>query len=223
MKLSEFKTRIKIAVPNLSAVDDNAVTALLNQGCDQANLYCKAYKGYTDFNITANTMLYTISSIAPTFLAMDNKPLYFKDSDSNWQRLWPKTKAWIQQKYSDFLNVASVAVPTWYWQENNELGFYPPPSTTLANGGRIYHLKKRTDMSSDDHYPFTGTDTEIAAFLPMDDAIIAYCKWKLSPSVGAVTDQDLREREFLSECARASKQMRRRPDLYIDSTFSMST
>ncbi len=222
MKLSELRTRVKIQTPNISGVDDDAINSLINKGCDEVNLYCKVYKGYTDFNIVANQMIYQLSVVAPFFLGMDNKVVYFKDANGQWQDLIPKTKVWIQKYYPDFLNVSSVAVPQWYFQEADELGFYQPPSTSLANGARVYHLKRRTDMGSDDAYPFSGGATEITALSPCDDAIIAYCRWKLSPAVGAVTDTDLRKAEFIAECARASKQIKRRPDIAIDHGFSIN-
>ena len=77
-------------------------------------------------------------------------------------------------------------------------------------------------MSSGDHYPFTGSSTEITALTPLDDAIVAYARWKLSPAVGAVTDADLREQEFLKECRKGAMQIKRRPDLTSDSTFSIN-
>lgn len=221
MKLSQFITRIKIQVPNIGA-DDDAITDLLNKGCDQVNLLTKVYRGYTDFNIVADQAIYNFSTIAPTYLGMDKKGVYLKDSNNNWVELYPKSKDWLAENYPDWLNADSVAMPQWYYVEADELGFYQPPSTSLSSGGRIYHLKKRTDMSSGDHYPFTGSSTEITALTPLDDAIVAYARWKLSPAVGAVTDADLREQEFLKECRKGAMQIKRRPDLTSDSTFSIN-
>jgi hypothetical protein len=216
MKLSQFLTRIKIAVPNLSGIDDDTITTLLNKACDETNLLCKAYKGYTDFNIVANQATYSLSVIAPTFLGMDSKPLFFKNSNARWDTIIPKTKDWLQKNYPDFLNASSVAIPAWYYQEADELGFYQPPLTSYTSGGRIYHLKKATAMASADSYPFSGSAVEITSLLPLDEPIILWVKHKLSPAVGAVSDQSLTYQEFIRECARASKQIRRRPDISID-------
>jgi len=224
MKQSELLFRLKLQVPNVkeSGMVDSEVVSLLNQGVDQVNLLAKVYKGYTDINIVANQQAYQLSSVAPTFLGTDDKPVYFLDSDSNWQKVYPKTKEWINKVYPNWLNAAAVAIPQWYWIEGDELGFYPKPSTSQASGARLFHLKKSTGMSNNDHYPFTGSGTEITAFIPLDDAIVAYAKWKLSPAVGAVTDSDLREREFLAECRKGAMQVRRRRDINIDWTNSMT-
>jgi hypothetical protein len=76
-------------------------------------------------------------------------------------------------------------------------------------------------MSNDGHYPFSGTTTEITAFSPLYDALIAWCRWKLSPAYGAVTDVDIRYREFLLECQKGAAQIRRSPDLSHDSDYGI--
>lgn len=222
MKLSQFITRIKIQAPNISGIDDDAITDLINKGCDQVNLLTKVYRGYTDFNIVANQQIYNFSSVVPSYLGIDKKSVYFLDSSSEWQDLIPKSKDWISKNYPDWINSTAVALPQWYWIEADEIGFYPKPSTSTTAGCRIYHLKKATAMGSVDHYPFTGNSTEITALIPLDDAIVAYVKWKLSPAVGAVTDADLRKNEFLEECRKGAMQINRRQDMSIDPTFRIN-
>jgi hypothetical protein len=90
-------------------------------------------------------------------------------------------------------------------------------------GGRLYHLKKANPMTASDHYPFSGTTTEITAFTVLDDAIIAYCRWKLAPAYGSVTDVDLREREFVNECRKGAAQVKRSPDLSMDESNGIKT
>jgi hypothetical protein len=222
MKLSQFITRVKIQCPNISGVDDDAITLLLNEACDKVNLLTKVYKTYSDFNVVAEQQTYNFSTIATSYLGMDKKGVYLKNSDGEWDEIFPKTKDWIAEQFPDWINADSVSIPEWYWAEGDELGFHQKPSTSYASGGRVYHLKKRTDMSSGDHYPFTGSSTQITALSPLDDAIIAYVRWKLSPAVGAVTDADLREQEFLKECRKGAMQIKRRPDMTTDSTYQMS-
>lgn len=224
MKQSEFLFRLKLEIPNMkeSGITDNELVTLINQGVNQTNLIAKVYKGYTDFNVVAEQQIYELSTVAPTFLGMSALPLKFLDSNSQYQKIYPKTKEWIENIDPDWENADSTALPTFYWVEGNDLGFYQKPSTSRTNGARLYHLKKGTPMSNDDHYPFTGSTTEITAFIPLDDAIIAYVRWKLSPAIGAVTDADLRKREFLEECAKGLRQIKRRPDITSDSTFKVN-
>jgi hypothetical protein len=223
MKRSELIVRCKLQIPNIkeTGLNDEQLATLLSQGVDEVNMHAKVYKTYTDFAIVAEQQIYNLSTIAASYLGMDKKGVFFKDSSSQWREVYAKTSEWIRSVYPNWLNVSSVAVPKYFWVDGDELGFYEKPSTSLANGGRIYHLKKSTPMTNNDHYPFTGSATEITAFRPLDDAIIAYVRWKVTPAFGQNTDQDLRELEFKKECRRGAMQVRRRPDLWAEVSNSL--
>jgi len=223
MKLSDLIQRIKLQVPNMNqtGVSDTYLTTLLNQACNSVNLITKIYSTYTDFNIVADQREYSLSTNVPLYLGTDKRGLFFKDSDGNWQDIIPRTKAWISERYPDFLNSTSTAIPQWYWIDGDTLSFEAPPSTAYTNGARLYHLRKCGEMSSGDDYPFTGDTTEITAFIPLDDALIAYCRWKISPAFGTVTDQDMRELEFVKECQKGATQIKRSRDLTNDSAYRM--
>lgn len=224
MKLSEALFRLKLQIPNLkeSGITDTELGTLLRQGCDKVNLLAKVYRTYTDFNIVADQSIYSLSTIAPTYLGIDKKVVYFKNSNGDWKDVIPKTKKWIEKVYPNYLNAASQSVPTWYWIEDNELGFYAPPSTSLTSGGRLYHLKKAGTLANNDHYFWSGNTTEVVALNALDDAIVAYVRWKLSPAVGAVTDSDLRYNEFITEVRLGASQIKRRPDLSIDDSYRIN-
>lgn len=223
MILSEFIQRVKLQVPNIgnTGVTDPYLRSLINKAVDQANLLAKVYSGYTDFNIEAEKRVYDISTIVPFYLGRDKRGLFIKDINGKWTDVIPKTEAWLSERYPDYLNSTSVALPEYYYILGDELGFYPQPSTSIAGGARLYHLKKSTPMTNDNHYPFKGSTVEVTAFTPLDDAIIAYCKWKLSPAFGAVTDQDIRYREFAEECRKGAMQIKRSPDIMNDSGSGM--
>jgi len=215
MNLGEFVQRIRLQVPNIgeTGVTDAYLRTLIGSAVNAVNALCKAYAGYTDFNIEADKRVYDLSTVCPTYLGRDKRGLVYKDSSDKWQDVIPKTEAWLSERYPDYLNAASAAIPQYYYIKGDELGFYPPPSTTKSLGCRLYHLKKGNAMTNDAHYPFSGSATEISAMLPLDDAIIAWCRFKLSPAYGAVTDVDIRYREFILECQKGSMQIRRCPDI----------
>ena len=223
MKLSEFITRLKLQIPNVNQVgmDDAALTNMLNQACDAVNEYTKIYSGYTDFNIVAEQKAYKLSVNVPNYLGTDKRGLFFRDSDDNWQDVIPKTRAWISEKYPDFLNASSTALPRWYWMDGDSLEFHEPPSTAYTLGCRLYHLLKREDMTGGDDYPFSGSAVEITAFRPLDDSILAYARWKISPAFGQVRDVDLRYQEYIGELKRGAMQIKRRRDLTNDSSNRM--
>jgi hypothetical protein len=196
---------------------------LLNDGVNAANLLAKVYKGYTDFNIEAAKANYSLALIAPNYIGADKRGIFFKDSNDKWVQVTPKTEAYISTTYPDFLNATAVGTPNFCWVDGDDLGFYPAPLTSKTLGGRVYHLKKATPMTTGDHYPFSGSAVEIAALKALDDAILAYCRWKISPAFGTVTDVDLREREFINECRKGSMQIKRRPDLMQSQENGMRT
>lgn len=218
MKLSEFLFKIKYMVPNMSSIGmtDDQLATLITQGCDNVNMLAKIYFGYTDINVIANQASYSVSTVAPTYLGADKRGIYFKDSNNQWQKIYPKTISWLAQRFRDYLNAASSALPEYYAIDNDDLLFYPPPASTASAAARIYHLKKAGALTNNDHYPFTGTAVELTSLLPADDAIIAYVRWKLAPAFGQVSDLDLREREYLNEVRKARAQIRRRPDAVKD-------
>lgn len=223
MTLAEFVQRIKLQVPNLgqTGVKDPYLKTLINSSVNAVNALCKVYSGYTDFNIEAEKRTYELSLSVPTYLGRDKRGLFFKNSSDDWEDIIPKTEAWLSETHPDYLNASSVTIPDYYFINSDTLGFYPPPSTTKALGARLYHLKKANPMTNDAHYPFSGTTTEITAFSPLDDAILAWCRFKLSPAYGQASDVDIRYREYINECKIASMQIRRSPDLMNDSGKSM--
>lgn len=224
MNLGDFKSRIKMAVPNLgqTGVTDEYLTSLINQGVNEINLITKSYSGYTDFNIEASKRIYNLSDVVPLYLGTDPRGLFFYVS-SAWSKIEPKTEAYISENFENYLNESAVEEPNYYWITGNELGFYPAPSTAQSNGCRLYHLKKATNMSASTHYPFSGSTTELTILSALDDAIIEWVCWKLKPSYGAVTDIDLGYRRVLEAARRGSMQIRRRRDLMNSNDIGMRT
>lgn len=206
MKLGDFLDRIKLQNPNLGQqnITDSYLITLIGQGVNEANIQAQVYKGFTEFNVEAGQRIYSLAENAPLYLGQDKKGLYIKDSNDEWQKITPKTEDWISKQFPDFLNVESVDIPLYYGIDGDDLIIYPPALTSDDSGFRLYHIKKANPMTTNDHYPFSGNKTELTALLPIDDAILAYCRWKLSPQYGNVTDVDLRQREFYLECRKAS-------------------
>jgi hypothetical protein len=224
MTLGDFINRIKMAVPNLgeTGVTDAYLATLFNQSVNEVNLITKVYSGYTDFDIEANKRIYNLSVSVPTYLGTDKRGLFFL-LGTEWQKIDPKTEAYLSENFQAYLNAASVEQPNYYWINGDELGFYPAPSTSRAAGARLYHLKKATVMGNSAHYPFTGSNTEITVFSALDDAIIDWVNWKLKPAYGAVTDTDLGYRRFLESCRKGAMQIKRRRDLTNSNSTGMRT
>lgn len=223
MKLSDFLDRLRLAVANLgvTGAKDPYLITLLNEGCDQVNMLCKAYADYTDFNVVAEKMVYSLALYVPRYLGRDPRGLYIKDSSDDWKQVKAKTEKHLKKFIPSYLNADSVDQPQYYWIEGDNLGFYPPTSTSKEGGARLYHLLKANPMSNDEHYPYSGSTTEITAFKPLDEAIIAYVEWKLKPSYGANTDIDLGYARFIRACQTARRQIKGVPDISTDTGAGM--
>ena len=223
MKLSELIIRAKLTVPSLrdAGLDDTSLTTLLNEACDEANLIARTYKGYTDFNITADTFIYNLSSIAPTFLGSDKRGLWIQDGDGTWQKIIPKTAKWLDKKFENWRSASSADIAQYYSIDVDELLIYPPIDEARSSGGRLYHLKKATAMGNGDHFPYSGSATELTALKPMDKAIISYIRYLLDPALGRKKDEISSYQVFLSECKIAASQIKRRNDVTSDDNYRM--
>ena len=218
MKLSEFKTRISIAIPNIGqlGISDISMTSLINQACNAVNLMVKAYTDDTEFSVVANQKEYDLSVVAPSFVGRDKRGCFFK-VDGVWKKIEPRSEAYLSQYNQNYLNSLSVPVPQYYYIKGNTFGLEPAADTAQVNGIKLFHVKRAVDMTNEDHYPYSGSTTEITALLPLDEAIIAWCKWRIAPAYGTVTDVDLKEREFMTACNRAEKQIGATPDISMSS------
>lgn len=227
MKLSRMIERLLSEVPNIGATGSGAtseqLTALLNEGAEDVNRRTKLLSGHTDFNVSANVGIYAVSQVIPTFNGLNKMGAYFKDDNGKWQKIYPKTKAWIMSVYPDWINAASTHMPRWYWQEKNEFGLFQPPDASQSQGCRVYHFKTINLMVTNDDYPFTGSSGHVAMYDELDDAVLAYAKWKLAPAFGKMTDIDVRRREYRDELRKGAKKLNMRPDLTIDAGYSLRT
>lgn len=221
MNLGEFKTIIKTKVPQIkdTGITDDELTVIINRGCNEANLIARVFKGYTDFNIVADQQIYSISSIATTYLGMDKKALWIKDANDKLTYIFPKTEEWLNKKIQFWRDADSTTMPQYYVPDGDNLIIYPACNENRTNGGRLYHIKKAIDMSNDDNYPFSNTTTEMTALIPLDKAIISYCRWQIAPVLNKDTMEDQTEKLFYRDCNMASKQIKRRPDLGNDSDY----
>jgi len=193
-----------------SAISDSKVTTLLNQGCDEVNLLIQIYKGYTEFTSEADTGIYSLASNVPNYLGMSKNGVWWTTASSTLQRLFPKTMKWLDKRKENWRDGAS-GEPQYYWQEGDDLGFDPTPSA--ARTVRVYHLMKATPMTTSTKYPFTNGDSEVTAFRPLDDAIVAYARWKVANMLGKDKLGVLTEQEFIEITKRKARQVRRRPDI----------
>jgi hypothetical protein len=222
MNLGDLKFRIKLQVPSIkdTGMTDDDITDLLNQACDDVNMFGKFYRSERVFNIESEKQIYQISSFCPDYLGIDKGGVWFKYNDE-WVEVYPRTKEYLNEFIPNWRSAQSVPVPQYYWVDVDDIGFYQKPSQDITGGGLLCYLKRATPMSNNNHFPYTGTSTEIGALRPIDDALIAYVRWKTKVSLANNPRGVDAFAEYERDLLRAVRQVMRRPDLTIDRSYRL--
>lgn len=229
MKLSELITRCKIKIPNLkiSGINDDDLTVIINEGVREVNLLTQVYRGYTDFNVVANKQSYSLAIIAPTFLQIVTAGLWVCTSGlpADLKRVIPRTEEWLNKRTPNWRAASAATLPQYYYQSGDDLVMYPAMNAAITTGGRIHHTLVPTPMSNGNHYPFSGTTTQITQLLPLDKAIVEYVRKELAPTFNEKTGEDISEKRFYAQCLLAKRQVKARPDAinYYDTAVSVQT
>ena len=219
MKCGDMIKRVRRQLPTatVESISDEEIRFELNAGVNECNRLAKVYSGYSEFNAVPEKELYSLSESVPNYLGIIRSGIWFYDANGKSKYLFRKTRFWLDLNIRNWRDAVS-GDPNWYWLEGDELGFYN--KTKSVTKIRVYHLVKAKDMGDNDSYPWSGTATEMISLQGMDDAIIAYARWKLSPAVGAVQPGVGYENplylEFIREVKKGKVQCKRRPDMVGD-------
>jgi len=183
MKFEDLQTFTRLIPGNKASVFSNGINnKLINEGADEVNTLAKILKKQTDFTITENKGIYSITSdITTDFLTMDDSGFWWNNG-TTWREVYPKTRKWLDENITNWRDRAT-GDPRWYFMNGDDLNVVNTPNTTLAGGGRIYYIRKGTDMSDAGHYPFhpeNDQDTEITQYKIFAQAIILYVRWKVT-------------------------------------------
>lgn len=220
MKLSEMITEFRLQVPTGvdAGISDSVLTTLLNRGVIEVNLESRVYVDYAEFSASAEQQIFNISEISELsgYLGMGNGIVYYKNSNNKYVEIYPKTKKWFNERIADWRTAAS-GDPQYYFIKSDQLVFDRPLSTARTIRFEEY-IKKPNPMDDGDDYPWTGSATEKTTFLPLDQAIIAYAKWRVQPALGKDEQGNYRGgstySEFKAEVRRGKRLVDRRTDLY---------
>lgn len=218
--------RVERSIPQASRGDASptTITAELNFGVDKVNLVAQVLKTFVNVQNTPGKQIYSLSAIAPGYFTMIKNGVWWWNTAGKSQIMWPKSKKWFDNYIPNWRDSATVKIPTWYWHEGDELGFFPASLASTATGKKdfqVNYLIKATPMSSNSNYPWTNTPAENTTFHVFDDAICAYATWKLAP---AVMDQDGRnyyEGCYTRELAQSCKLFKKQLDLSSNFDYFM--
>lgn len=217
-------TRVRQQIPQSGGTGDMldiTIQNALNQGVVKVNLITQCYTTYTKVaNIPAvagTPSQFSLSVICPGFLTMSDSGVWWFQTDGTSQIMYPVTRRWLDLYVPNWRDQSPVAAnPTWYWHENDQLGFYPGSTQQSTNANKdfwVYYLLFPTPMGGNNNYPWTNDTTELTALRCMDDAIIAYAVSKLAPAVFDKEGRNYYDQQFKTECQMGAAQVKRQPDL----------
>lgn len=216
MLLGAMRTRVYNALPQATSatVSPTVINTELNNGMNKVAEVTECYRGTSYCSTIANQGQYSLSAIVPGYLSIWKPGMWFIDSNGEFQKVWPKTKRWLDNFLVNWRNGAPVEVPTWYVIDGDSLIFQPAPSG--VNQFTIDSALYGSPMTQDTNYPWNNSTSEITSLRSMDDAIIAYAIWKLAPAVFDNEGRNYYELQFEKQCQIGMKIVRRRWDMTSD-------
>jgi hypothetical protein len=205
------------AKPNV--VDDLIIITVLNAGAVDIAAQSACLKANKKFNVVAGQSEYSIVGNISDYLCVD-KPGLWWNNGTQWRPVYPKTLKWLDDNYPNWRD-AGDGSPLNYSIDSDILTISPPPLTTLANGFWLYYGKKPEPMTQGDHFPFSGTTTEIAQLSIFDFALIYFAAWKLAPIINKMADANLSMQEYLREREEKINLLYQRRDILASNQTAM--
>jgi len=213
MTLSELKTITRAITPGAKpqVISDTVLTLMLNQGALDIASYTMCLKTNIKFDVVSDQQEYNLSTVVPKYLNIDKQGIWW-NTGSKWKQLYPRTLKWLDENLNNWRDRSS-GTPRYYAIEGDVVTIVDKPDTSLSNGFWIYYAKKPTDMTSDTHYPFSGSTTEYSYLSIFDMAICKYAKWQLAPMLSKEFNADVARKEYLSERLEKKTLLYRRKDI----------
>jgi len=221
MNLTNLRTLVRAITPGAktSNVKNPLLNIVINSIVVDIAAYTKCLKTNAKFTITAEDYDYSLSSVLTDFLVPD-KPGLWWDNGTRWKKLNPRTLEWLDKNKPNWRDLDSDD-PQDYSIDGDVLTLSPTPDTTLTDGLWMYYGEKPVDMTSGDHYPFSGSTTEIPHLSIFDWAIVYGSKWKILPMINLkYADEYNRDKnQYLNEREEKFNLFKRRPDISAEARF----
>jgi len=213
MNLGNLRTLARASIPGakISVVNNTILDLTLNQGAADIAAYTLCLKTNQQFNITDGSHEYNLSIEVDDYIGVDKPGLWWYNG-SKWREVYPKTLKWFDQNRPNWRNLAE-GDPIYYSLDSNIITLTPTPDTTQSNGLWLYYGAKSVDMTSNTHYPFSGSTVEMTHLSIFDYAIIAFAKWKILPMLSKEVDAAALYKEYITEREGKMVQLRKRPDI----------
>lgn len=214
MTFANLKKLARGFLPGMKSktMKNNILELIINQAVDDINAYVGALNTNKKFNVTAESGEIILSTAIGDYLRPDKPGLFWNDG-SNWRRLYPRTRKYLDRRYPYWRDDSS-GDPLRYFIENNILTLHPAPDTTLSEGLWLHYIQKATPMTNDEHYPFSGSAVEYAHLSIFDDAILEYAEWKITSKILNKKAQALvLKKDYKEEREEKMRLLGQRPDI----------
>lgn len=173
MTFAELLSKAKRDHPDLNNFTDAQINSELNEGQLEIAYVTECLPTEADFNITASTEIYALSTISSDFLKIDRDGgLHIKTISSNtkFDRMDYRPMEELDQLYRGWRD-DSAGTSHSYFQRGANIHIYPKMSTAVTNGGRLYFFEKPDTMSATTDQPWNS----LSQYTPFHKVVVLYC------------------------------------------------
>ena len=172
MTLAELLSKLTRDHPDVNKFTTAQQTAELNEGQLEIAFVTECLPTEANFNITASTETYVLSTIDSNFLKIDRDGgLHIKTISSNtkFDRMNYRPMEELDLLYRGWRN-DSAGTPHSYFQRGANIHIYPKMSTAVTSGGRLYLFEKPDVMVATTSKPFN----ELSQYEPFHKLVVLY-------------------------------------------------
>ena len=135
------------------------------------NVSFASVAGQNQYSLTAlNTLFFDINESYGGGLVYYNS--------SQYKRVYPVTKAWMDNNYSQW-RTAQNGTPRWYYRQNNYIVVYPTPDTTIINF-EVDLVLLSNPFTQLNQVPYNA----LPYLAPFHYALVLYLQWRAKLKIG---------------------------------------
>lgn len=190
MLMSDIIQRFRDENPELDAnvIPDNTLMSWLLVGdleiCTKVRLINQ--EGFVVPSVP-NQSKYNLTTISPLFLDIDESiggGLAYYNTSGNYKRIYPKTKAWLDNNNSQW-RTATSGIPRYYYRYGNSIIVYPTPSSVVSYF-TIDCILLSNPFNNLNIMPFN----QLPYLAPFHQSLVLYLQWRAKIKIGKADESD---------------------------------
>lgn len=212
MNLGLWQAYIRAVIPaaTVSSVPSSMILQILNSGIFDITKKSKCLKTNNQFDVVSGQGKYTLTTVLGNYLVADKSGLFWNNG-TEFTEVYPKTLKWLDNFYPNWRSLSN-GNPKFYTIDEDTLTVVLTPNVSLAKGFWFYYTPTPVDMVNAVDFPFVGSGNEILRLRIFDEALEAYCRWKISPILSK-DQQDQTQIIYKSTLDEAIDLYNQRPDI----------